>query len=73
MTLRLGEIPLDFEQETANGSLRLHAWLVRCRGLLFSYPTGFAAVSATELTEVARMPKRSVLPSVRLRSRQKVT
>jgi alkyl hydroperoxide reductase subunit AhpC len=53
MTLRLGEISPDFEQDTANGSLRLHAWLGRCWGLLFSYPTDFASVSATELTEVA--------------------
>jgi alkyl hydroperoxide reductase subunit AhpC len=55
MTIRLGQIAPDFEQDTANGSIRFHCWLGTSWGLLFSHPRDFAPISAAELVEVARL------------------
>lgn len=55
MTLRLGQPAPDFEQDTANGSLRLHGWLGASWGLLFSYARDFTPIPAAELVEVARL------------------
>lgn len=55
MTIRLGQIAPDFEQDTANGSIRFHPWIGPAWGLLFSYPRDFMPVAAEELIEVARL------------------
>jgi thioredoxin-dependent peroxiredoxin len=55
MTIQLGQIAPDFEQDTANGSIRFHAWLGVAWGLLFSYPRDFTEVAAAELMEVTRL------------------
>lgn len=55
MTMRLGQIAPDFEQDTANGSIRFHPWLGTAWGMLFSYPRDFMSVAAEELVEVARL------------------
>jgi alkyl hydroperoxide reductase subunit AhpC len=55
MSIRLGQICPDFEQDTTNGSLRLHAWLGGFWGLLFSYARDFTPIPALELAEVARL------------------
>jgi alkyl hydroperoxide reductase subunit AhpC len=55
MTLRLGQVAPDFEQDTANGSIRLYPWLASDWGLLFSYPRDFMPVAAEELVDVARL------------------
>lgn len=55
MTLRLGQTAPDFEQDTANGSIRFHVWLGASWCLLFSHPRNFMPVFATELAAVARL------------------
>lgn len=55
MTIRLGQIAPDFEQDTANGSIRFHPWLGTAWGLLFSYPRDFMPVAAQELVAVAQL------------------
>jgi len=55
MTLRLGHTAPDFEQDTANGSIRFHDWLGASWCVLFSHPRNFMPVFATEVAAVARL------------------
>ena len=55
MTLRLGQTAPDFEQDTANGSLRFHTWLGPSWCVLLCHPRTFMPVVATELAAVARL------------------
>ncbi len=52
MTIRLGQVAPDFEQDTANGSIRFHAWLGASWGLLFSYPANAELATMAELVGV---------------------
>lgn len=64
MSLQLGQIAPDFEQESTEGLIRFHDWLGQSWGLFFSHPRNFTPVCTTELAEVARLKpeweKRSV-------------
>lgn len=55
MSLQLGEIAPDFEQESTHGVIRFHEWLGTSWGLFFSHPKDFTPVCTTELGEVARL------------------
>lgn len=55
MAIRLGQTAPDFEQDTANGSIRFHSWIGSAWAMLFSYPRDFMPVAAEELVEVARL------------------
>lgn len=66
MTIQLGQIAPDFEQESSQGKISLHEYLGSSWGILFSHPKDFTPVCTTELAEVARLKpewdKRNVKP-----------
>ncbi|MDI9350026.1 MAG: peroxiredoxin [Candidatus Symbiobacter sp.] len=55
MTLQLGQIAPDFNQDTSTGKISFHQWLGSDWGVLFSHPKDFTPVCTTELAEAARL------------------
>ena len=55
MSLRIGDIAPDFEQESTEGPIRFHQWLGNNWGVLFSHPKDFTPVCTTELGRLARL------------------
>ena len=55
MTLRLGDIAPDFEQDSSEGTIRFHEWLGDSWGVLFSHPADFTPVCTTELGLTAKL------------------
>lgn len=55
MSLRLGDIAPDFEQDSSEGRIRLHEWLGDSWGALFSHPADFTPVCTTELGFTAKL------------------
>ena len=55
MSLRLGDIAPDFEQESSEGRIRFHEWLGNSWGILFSHPADFTPVCTTELGLTAKL------------------
>ncbi len=55
MTLRLGDIAPDFEQDSTIGRVRFHEWLGASWGVLFSHPADFTPVCTTELGYTAKL------------------
>ncbi|MDQ2762798.1 MAG: peroxiredoxin [Pseudomonadota bacterium] len=55
MTIQLGQIAPDFEQDSTEGRIHFHEWLGDKWGLLFSHPKDYTPVCTTELGEVARI------------------
>ncbi|MBR8304880.1 peroxiredoxin [Burkholderia cenocepacia] len=49
MSLRLGDIAPDFEQESSLGTIKFHEWLGNNWGVLFSHPADYTPVCTTEL------------------------
>ncbi|WP_175820461.1 peroxiredoxin [Burkholderia sp. BCC0419] len=49
MSLRLGDIAPDFEQESSLGTIKFHEWLGSSWGVLFSHPADYTPVCTTEL------------------------
>ncbi|GGY04393.1 redoxin domain-containing protein [Massilia dura] len=55
MTLRLGDIAPDFEQDSSIGSLKFHEWAGDSWVVLFSHPADFTPVCTTELGLTAKL------------------
>lgn len=55
MSLKLGDIAPDFEQESSEGRIKFHEWLGNQWGVLFSHPADFTPVCTTELGFTAKL------------------
>ena len=55
MSIRLGDIAPDFEQDSSEGRIRFHEWLDNSWGILFSHPADFTPVCTTELGLTAKL------------------
>jgi len=55
MTLRLGDIAPDFEQDSSIGTLKFHEWAGSSWVVLFSHPADFTPVCTTELGLTAKL------------------
>ena len=55
MSLRLGDIAPDFEQDSSEGLIKFHEWLGNSWGVLFSHPADYTPVCTTELGLTAKL------------------
>ena len=55
MSLRIGDIAPDFEQDSSQGKIKFHEYLGQSWGLLFSHPADFTPVCTTELGYTAKL------------------
>ena len=55
MSIKLGDIAPDFEQNSSEGKIRFHEWIGDSWAVLFSHPADFTPVCTTELGLTAKL------------------
>jgi alkyl hydroperoxide reductase subunit AhpC len=55
MSIQLGQVAPDFEQDSSTGKFHFYDYLGSSWGILFSHPKDYTPVCTTELGEVARL------------------
>jgi alkyl hydroperoxide reductase subunit AhpC len=55
MSLHIGSVAPDFEQDSSEGKIKFHQFLGDKWGVLFSHPADFTPVCTTELGRVAKL------------------
>src|SRR6201992_718200 len=55
VSLRLGDVAPDFEQNSSRGRIRFHEWIGDSWAVLFSHPADFTPVCTTELGLTAKL------------------
>ena len=55
MSLRLGDVAPDFEQDSSLCRIKFHDWLGKSWGVLFSHPADYTPVCTTELGLTAKL------------------
>lgn len=66
MTLQLGDIAPNFEQDSTEGKVSFHKWKENSWAILFSHPKNFTPVCTTELGQAAKLKNEFEKKSVRL-------
>ncbi len=66
MTIRLGDVAPDFEQDSSEGKIHFHEWAGNQWVVLFSHPADFTPVCTTELGLTAKLAEQFARRNVKV-------